>query len=219
MNTKCCKKCEKEISIKNKSGLCKVHREAAYRLDPAINATKKIAQKKCYEAKKQKYIQKSQEWYKNNKETKKNSVSLYRDSNRDWYKEYQKQYKEFNIDRINAKSRTHDNNKYQNNIAYYLKKKIRNRTNDALKSQMVNKPCSFTATMGCNGVQLIHHFESKFQPGMSWGNRYLWHIDHIRPLSSFDLSNKEQFEIACHYTNLQPLWAKDNLEKGAKWQN
>ena len=50
---------------------------------------------------------------------------------------------------------------------------------------------------------------------MSWENHSQtgWHIDHIKPLSRFDLSDREQFLEACHYSNLQPLWAEDNLSK------
>jgi hypothetical protein len=61
--------------------------------------------------------------------------------------------------------------------------------------------------------------ESKFQEGMTWDNwsRTGWHIDHILPLDNFDLADPEQLRRACHYTNLQPLWAKDNLSKGSKY--
>jgi hypothetical protein len=57
--------------------------------------------------------------------------------------------------------------------------------------------------------------ESKFQPGMTWDNRGKeWHIDHIIPLATFNLQDRRQFLVACHYTNLQPLWARDNMVKG-----
>lgn len=64
------------------------------------------------------------------------------------------------------------------------------------------------------------HIESLFQPGMTWENagKDGWHIDHIRPCASFDLTDPEQQKACFHYTNIQPLWAKDNLSKSDKWQ-
>lgn len=72
--------------------------------------------------------------------------------------------------------------------------------------------------LGCSLEELKTHLEQQFQLGMTWENwsRTGWHIDHIQPLSSFDLTDREQFLKAAHYTNLQPLWAKDNLVKHNK---
>jgi hypothetical protein len=57
-----------------------------------------------------------------------------------------------------------------------------------------------------------------FSPGMNWANYGAWHLDHIVPISSFDLTDREHFVRACHYTNYQPLWSTDNLKKGTKAQ-
>lgn len=78
---------------------------------------------------------------------------------------------------------------------------------------------TFSHLIGCTIGEFKTHIESKFQPGMSWDNygKGGWHIDHIRPLSSFNVTKKDQAILANHYTNLQPLWAKDNLSKGRKW--
>ena len=92
---------------------------------------------------------------------------------------------------------------------------IRSRLHDALKN---NYKSGFTVdTVGCNIKSLKQYLESKFQPGMSWENQGQWHLDHIIPLSSFDLSDKRELKRACHYTNLQPMWARDNLKKNNKY--
>ena len=72
--------------------------------------------------------------------------------------------------------------------------------------------------LGCSIDFLYKYLEVKFQPGMTWKNwgRKGWHIDHVTPLDWFDLANREQFLTANHYTNLQPLWWKDNLSKGSR---
>lgn len=91
---------------------------------------------------------------------------------------------------------------------------LRSRINHFVKSRTKTT----TQLLGCSHEELKFHLESKFQLGMTWENygRTGWHIDHIRPLSSFILSNPEELEKACHYTNLQPLWAKDNILKSNK---
>ena len=72
--------------------------------------------------------------------------------------------------------------------------------------------------IGISIKELKTYLESQFKEGMTWENYgfYGWHIDHIKPLSSFDLNNPEEQKKAFHFTNLQPLWAKDNLKKHAK---
>ena len=70
--------------------------------------------------------------------------------------------------------------------------------------------------LGCSLEQLKRHLEDQFISGMVWENYGKWHIDHIKPLVSFDLTDRKQLIDACHYTNLQPLWVEDNLRKGSK---
>lgn len=76
------------------------------------------------------------------------------------------------------------------------------------------KPAATQRLIGCTFEQFCAHIESQFLPGMSWANRSQWHIDHIRPVCSFDLSDPEQAMQAFNFTNCQPLWAIDNLRKG-----
>lgn len=73
------------------------------------------------------------------------------------------------------------------------------------------------AMLGCTIPALMQHLESKFWTGMSWDNYgALWHIDHIRPCASYDLSDQAQQLLCFHYTNLQPLWGSDNIRKGSR---
>lgn len=81
------------------------------------------------------------------------------------------------------------------------------------------KPASALELLGCTIPEFRRYIEAKFLPGMTWDNWTTdgWHIDHIRPLASFDLTDPAHVAAACHYTNLQPLWAVDNLRKGDTW--
>ena len=93
---------------------------------------------------------------------------------------------------------------------------IRSGMSSALRGR--RKAYCTVALLGCSIEYLRNYLEGQFQPGMSWGNYGVhgWHIDHIIPLSYFDFTDSEQQKRAWHYTNLQPLWAEDNLYKRAK---
>jgi len=104
--------------------------------------------------------------------------------------------------------------KYWNNTQFRLKVVLRSRLNDALKNK--NKKGSAVALLGCSIAEAVQHLESQFQDGMRWENYGEWHIDHRKPLASFDLEDSLQLAEACHYMNLQPLWAVDNLKKGCR---
>lgn len=74
--------------------------------------------------------------------------------------------------------------------------------------------------LGCSLSEFCKHLEAQWQPGMSWENYSSsgWHIDHIRPCASFDLSDPAEQKACFRYTNLQPLWAKDNIKKGSLYE-
>ena len=101
----------------------------------------------------------------------------------------------------------------QYRMARYLRTKIRT----ALNKNSVDT--SATYILGCSIEDLRKYLQELFTSGMTWQNhsRIGWHIDHIRPLSSFDLTNEQEVKLACHYTNLQPLWAADNIKKGSRY--
>jgi len=145
-------------------------------------------------------------YYQKNKE--KNSI--YYQKNKDRLKENARQYRIKNKD----KRTKYNREKLNNDINYKLVKNLRTRLNCAMKNNQ--KTGSAIKDLGCSIDELKKQFENQFQKGMTWDNYGEWHIDHIKPLSSFNLSNNIEFKKACHHTNLQPLWATDNLIKGAK---
>lgn len=104
-------------------------------------------------------------------------------------------------------------------VQFRIRCQIGSRLADAVRRAGARKHESTLKLLGCTIPELRLHLASKFTPGMSWANwgKTGWHIDHIRPLASFDLLDLEQLAHACHWTNLQPLWAADNYSKKDKY--
>lgn len=99
-----------------------------------------------------------------------------------------------------------------------LRKRIGRAVRDRLGSGR-KKAAKTQELIGCTVAELMVYIERQFLPGMTWSNRSLWHIDHKRPCASFNLLDPEQQKACFHYTNLQPLWAVDNIRKHAKCQH
>jgi len=95
-------------------------------------------------------------------------------------------------------------------------KRIRKRIRAALRSVNASKSRRTVELIGCSFKFLKEYIEKQFTADMSWDRPHSFHIDHIKPLSSFDLTDPKQQKIACHYTNLQPLSPLENIKKGAK---
>jgi hypothetical protein len=145
----------------------------------------------------------------NNKDREKDKLTQarYREKNRTKIRARARQYYRDNKDKVMAYQREY----LKNNIHARIAARLRQRVNKAIRNN--KRPGSAVKDLGCTLCGLKIHLESKFSDGMSWENYGEWHVDHIIALAHFDLTDRNQFLEACHYTNLQPLWAKDNIRK------
>lgn len=166
-----------------------------------------------------------------NKEDRKRYVEAYNaenyDRHRQRYKDNKKKITEINK-RSYEKSKKADKEKFRKKWRdqYYRRVStpigrviynLRNRSSEAFRKAKISKPFSLTEenVLGCDMKTLKNHLESQFAKGMSWDNYGKWHVDHIKPISKFDLSDDEQIKECFNYCNLQPLWAADNIRKGS----
>jgi len=164
-------------------------------------------------------------YYNKNYKKIKLKVSKYRKSNPDKVKEIKQKIYEKNKERILIVNKLYrENNREKRNEyvrnrkltdpIFKLKHLMNSRMRIFMKSHNITKKNKTFEIVGCNPKELKEHLENQFKAGMSWDNQGDWHIDHIIPLSSGN--TEEDIIKLCHYTNLQPLWAIDNMKKGSK---
>jgi len=164
----------------------------------------------------------SKKWYQNNKDKKSEYFEKYRIETPEKIKETKKKYREKNKEIIKQKKKIYDElykpkrnllrrEKQKTDIVFKLINNVRVRLIKYLKKLNITKKNKTFEIVGCTPQELKEHLEKQFVDGMSWENRSEWHIDHIIPLSS--AKTEEEIYKLSHYTNLQPLWAIDNIKK------
>lgn len=183
-----------------------------------------------YSKSRREILEKKKKYYLDNKEKKSEYNRNYRSLNNENLKingkeysqnnkgkiiAYQKQYRFLNRLQLNEKKRIERLEKRKADLSYRILHNLRSRVNLAVKGKL--KSNKTIELIGCSIHLLRSHISAQFKQGMSWDNYGEWHVDHIRPCASFDLSDPEQQRLCFSYTNLQPLWANENLIKGAKW--
>lgn len=135
----------------------------------------------------------------------------YRRNNPEGSRKYTKNWRINNLERRNKYKKEYYHLK-KNDPLFFLKTRIRNRTRNAFKSKGLRKSKMSLSYLGCTIEELKLHIEKLFQSGMNWNNHGKWHLDHIIPIAIAD--TEEDVYKLNHYTNLQPLWAEDNIKKG-----
>lgn len=168
------------------------------------NREKMLKYHREYRIKNKEYIRElNKDYYKKNKEKRKQSCSEWREKNQEYTRLRDREYKKKNILKIKE---------YKSTVNYRIRHRLRQRITAVLKGR--KKSMKTMELVGCSVDYLKGFLEAKFKPGMTWNNYGEWHIDHIVPCVKFDLSIKEEQEKCFHYSNLQPLWAVENLRKG-----
>lgn len=188
--------------------------------------------KEWYIKNRKKVLQQQREYYQNNKDKK----QAYQQRNKEHRAEQHRKWSRENSDRLstyhreyyadpNNKKRKADQAKKRSSVINarrrqlrrecpqtLIKSRLRNRLATALRHQGTRRQRKLEF-FGCTPKELKSHIENQFVDGMSWERFGEIHIDHIKPLHLFDLSDEQQLKEVSHYTNLRPLWAKDNLAR------
>jgi hypothetical protein len=173
--------------------------------------------------------EKIKEYQKLNAEKLKEYQKEYNKLNAEKIKEYKKEYYKENAEKIkeNTKEYQKEYQKkyYQNNFKLYLIHIQRSQINRCFKSSLLNKNKHSIEYLGCDIETFINHFQKKidyFNNNIATNEIMTFHnihIDHIKPVSKFNLDDEDEFLKCCHFTNIQPLLAKHNLEKSNKWNH
>lgn len=184
--------------------LKKIYHQKYYTENRAV----RLMYQKEYRAKNHLKIKESKRLYRIKNKNTKSLITTQHTSN--YSKIHYALYYKKNKERISQKFKY----RRKTDIQFRIRKNLSSRLSTVLKRIGSKKKVSTLRYLNCSIEELKHHIEQLFVNGMTWENYGKWHIDHIKPLSKFDLTKEENVYKAMETKNLQPLWAEDNLRKG-----
>lgn len=152
------------------------------------------------------------------KQRKKENHKKWYNENKNKWREYIKDYREKNVDRIRKVKRTYEKTRKANDPIYKLISNFRTAIYQVLKENNVEKNGHYFEVLGYTPEELISHLEKQFKEGMTWDNYGDFHIDHIIPISSFNIKEigDKEFMKCWSLSNLQPMWGEENIRKSNK---
>jgi hypothetical protein len=152
-------------------------------------------------------------WWLNNHDKVEKQRDAWNKKNEKKLKKWRKKYYRKNKERILIQIRRNIKERLKNDVTFRLLSNLRRRVRYAVKANNTVKSDHTMSLIGCSIENLKKHLELHFDNKMSWDNYGKWHIDHIIPCYNFDLTKPEEQRKCFNWSNLQPLWAKDNLSK------
>lgn len=196
------------ISLKiglNKQIVLRILRENGINLGPSGRrylGGKEVASKR-YESKEE------------TKDKKRNIHKVWSENNRDYLNSYHKLWREKNIEKYRENKRNYEKTRKAKDPIYKLINNFRTAIYQVLKENNVQKNGHYFEILKYKPDELISHLEKQFIDGMNWENYGQWHVDHIRPISSFKITEigDDEFMKCWSLENLQPLWGIDNIKK------
>jgi hypothetical protein len=213
-----CRECNKKYRNKNKEKITEYrkehkeerkkwyreHREEIKEYNKKHNEKRSKYMRMWYQKHKIKILKKRKKYFHDYRQTHKKEIIKYR-------KEYYQKHKKD----ILLKRKHYKRDRLKTDLNFKITQYLRTRIWWALKENSKSKHT--IKLVGCSIEFLKKYLKSKFKKGMNWSNYGKWHIDHIRPCASFDLSKAEEQRKCFNYKNLQPLWAEDNLKKHTQY--
>lgn len=206
MSTRHCTFCKEEHPLTE---------EFWYRLDGSPRCKTRIKEQTRVRQQGAKYKEYQKKYKEENSEYIKELNRKWREENHEYHCARARSWYHDNKDRVRTRRRVYLKERERNDLCFKLARRLRSRLYHVLTGK--TKHASHVRDLGCSLEELKTYLEGNFREGMSWDNYgTVWEIDHIKPLSRYDLSDPNVQAELVHYTNLNPLFVEENRKKGNK---